>query len=201
MDTKEIKNKYEEHKKEIKTKLSEFETLPEPEYLYELFFCILTPQSKAEKCWQAVEEIKTCEIEKSRLETCLKTKTRFHRNKTRYLLEAANKWPTINKLINSNKSPKEIRDNLVIKVKGLGMKEASHFLRNIGKSKNSLAILDRHILRKLIELKIINSEVKLNNKNYIEIENKMKDFSANIKIPLDELDLLFWKIESGRIFK
>ena len=206
MNSQQLKEKYLEHKSEIKSKLREFSELDKENYIYELFFCILTPQSKAEKCWQAVEELKSCEIEKGKIENCLKTKTRFYRNKTRYLIEAANKWLTINKLINSNKSPIEIRqlitdNNSKYKIKGLGMKEASHFLRNINRSKNQLAILDRHILRKLQELGIISEIPNLNNKNYLLIEKKMKKFADNIKIELDDLDLLFWKIESGRIFK
>jgi len=201
-----LKQEYAKYREEIKSKLAEFKNLQELDYIHELFFCLLTPQSKAEKCWQAVEELKSCEIEKGKIENCLKTKTRFYRNKTRYLIEAANKWLTINKLINSNKSPIEIRqlitdNNSKYKIKGLGMKEASHFLRNINRSKNQLAILDRHILRKLQELGIISEIPNLNNKNYLLIEKKMKKFADNIKIELDDLDLLFWKIESGRIFK
>jgi len=206
MEISELKQKYKEYQQEIKAKLEEFSNLPSSEYIYELFFCLLTPQSKAEKCWLAVEELKNCELEKNKIEDCLKTKTRFYRNKTRYLIATNNKFNETLKLINSNKSPIEIRQLLTdnsskYKIKGLGLKEASHFLRNIGKSNNQLAILDRHILRKLQELNIISKIPTLNNKNYLKIEQKMKKFADNIGIPLDELDLLFWKIESGRIFK
>jgi N-glycosylase/DNA lyase len=201
MKTKELRAEYEKYKKEIKERLEEFSNLPESEYIYELFFCLLTPQSKAEKCWQAVEEIKKCEIEKNKIESCLKTKTRFYRNKTRYLIEASKSWDEIKRIIDSNKKPREMRELLVKEIKGLGMKEASHFLRNINKSRNQLAILDRHILEQLIKLGIITQPPQLNKKNYLLIEKKMKKFSEQIGIPLDELDLLFWKIESGRIFK
>jgi len=201
MNIQQLKQEYFKHKKEIKEKLSEFSELNKEDYIYELFFCILTPQSKAEKCWDAVLKLKERGLKENDVQLCLKTRTRFYRNKTGYLIEADKKWDNINKLINSNESPREIRELLVKQVKGLGMKEASHFLRNIGKSENQLAILDRHVLRKLMKLKIINEEIKLNNKNYLLIEKKMKKFADNIGIPLDELDLLFWKIESGRIFK
>ena len=196
-----LKQAYAKYREEIKAKLAEFENLQESEYIHELFFCLLTPQSKAEKCWQAVKEIKNCEIEKNKIESCLKTKTRFYRNKTRYLIEAANKWDKIKKIIDSKQKPGEIRAELVKNIKGLGMKESSHFLRNINKSRNQLAILDRHILRKLLELKVINQIPNLTEKNYQELEEKMKKFADNVGIELDELDLLFWKIESGRIFK
>lgn len=198
-DIKELKQKYQEYKPEIKSKLNEFSKLSKNSQIKELFFCLLTPQSRAEKCWQAVKEMENCENEES-IKNCLKTKTRFHNNKAGYILNARNNWKKIENIINSNKNPRETRTKLVEEVKGLGMKEASHFLRNIGKSDNHLAILDRHILRKLIEMKII-QDIKLNNKIYLEIEQKMEKFSKEIGIPLDELDLLFWKIESGRIFK
>lgn len=196
-----LKQEYAKYREEIKAKLAEFENLGELDYIYDLFFCLLTPQSKAEKCWQAVEELKDCVLEEKKTQNCLKTKTRFYRNKTKYLQEANNKWNKIKEIINSKKKPGEMRSELVEQVKGLGMKEASHFLRNINKSKNQLAILDRHILRKLVELKVIEEIPNLNNKNYLLIEEKMKKFAEEININLDELDLLFWKIESGRIFK
>ena len=206
MNIQQLKEKYLEHKPEIKSKLREFSELNREKYIYELWFCILTPQSKAEKCWDAVLELKRCSLKENNIKSCLKTKTRFYKNKTKYLIEANKNFNAIKQLINSNKPPKEVRELLIrnnskYRVKGLGMKEASHFLRNIGKSNNQLAILDRHILRKLQELKIITQIPQLNNKNYLLIEEKMKKFADNIGIPLDDLDLLFWKIESGRIFK
>lgn len=76
----------------------------------------------------------------------------------------------------------------------------SHFLRNIGK--RDLAILDRHILKNLKNLKAIDELPKaLTKKKYLEIEGKFKAFSNKIKIPIDELDLLFWSQETGEIFK
>jgi len=81
------------------------------------------------------------------------------------------------------------------------MKEASHFLRNIGLGKD-LAILDRHILKNLKEYGVINEIPKsITKKVYIAIEDKMREFSKRINIPMDELDLLFWSKETGIIFK
>lgn len=199
-----IKSSYNKHKSEIEARLQEFSQLNNKERIKELFFCILTPQSNAEKCWHAVEQLKNCRLEeknKDKIENCLKTKTRFYRNKTRYILEANKNWQKIEKLIKSNNHPIETRNLLADNVKGLGMKEASHFLRNIDKSNNKLAILDRHVLRKMQELNLIQDIKIKNKKNYLEIENKMKEFAKSVKIPLDHLDLLFWKLESGRIFK
>lgn len=200
----ELKQQYLKHKKEIEKKLVQFSAQKPENWKHELFFCLLTPQSKAESCWLAIQELKQCKItqnNKQKVQNCLKTKTRFYKNKTHYLLELEKKWPKIKEAIKTEKDPCKLRDYLIKSIKGLGVKEASHFLRNIGKSNNQLAILDRHILRKLIQLKIIKRIPTLNKNNYLLIENKMKKLSKLTSIPLDALDLLFWKLESGRIFK
>ncbi|MFH1711137.1 MAG: N-glycosylase/DNA lyase [Nanoarchaeota archaeon] len=197
---KNLNENYKKYKKEIESKLNEFSQLKDKKHFQELLFCILTPQSNAEKCWQAVQELEKCNMEERKVKDCLKTKTRFYKNKTKYLLEANQNWSKIKeRLIEEN--PLELRNWLSENVKGLGLKESSHFLRNIGKSKNELAILDRHILRQLEKLGVIDKETALNRKTYLEVEQKMKNFSKQVNIPLDHLDLLFWKIESGRIFK
>src|SRR5439155_1300502 len=86
-------------------------------------------------------------------------------------------------------------------VMGLGYKEASHFLRNIGLGEE-FAILDRHILRNLARLKVIPEvPASITKKRYLEIEEKLRRFAADISIPMAELDLLFWSKETGWIFK
>lgn len=95
----------------------------------------------------------------------------------------------------------ELRNALANEVMGLGMKEASHFLRNIGNGKN-IAILDRHILKNLLKYRAIKQlPATLTKKKYLEIEAKMLKFSRKTKIPMVHLDLLFWSEEAGRIFK
>ncbi len=86
-------------------------------------------------------------------------------------------------------------------VKGMGYKEASHFLRNIGFGEE-LAILDRHILKNLKEFGVIDEiPSSISKKKYMEIESKMKEFSVSANIPIDHLDLVFWYKETGEIFK
>ncbi|MEK9139334.1 MAG: DNA lyase, partial [Bacteroidota bacterium] len=89
---------------------------------------------------------------------------------------------------------------LVKNVKGLGWKEASHFLRNIGH--HNLAILDRHILKNLKRHNVIRTLPKtLTAKRYLTIEKKFLAFSQHLGISMDELDLLFWSRETGEILK
>lgn len=172
--------------------------------LKELCFCLLTPQSKAVNCWQAVEEIFKVGFPKCKKETVekiLKQKVRFYKNKTKYLFEVVKKINFIYKIINSKFEPQILREILVKEIKGFGLKEASHFLRNIGYSFD-LAILDRHILKNLRMLNVIKTIPKrLTFKKYLEIEQKFINFSKKIKIPLVDLDLLFWARQTGFVFK
>ena len=93
-----------------------------------------------------------------------------------------------------------LRDWLLANVRGLGWKEASHFLRNIGY--RNLAILDRHILRNLKRHGVIRAiPASLTPKRYRAIEQSFLKFGNAIGIPMDELDLLFWSRETGEIRK
>ncbi|MCS7151238.1 MAG: N-glycosylase/DNA lyase [Endomicrobia bacterium] len=170
----------------------------------ELCFCLLTPQSKATSCWVAVEELFKAgypDIDINQIEAILRPKVRFYRNKAKYLVELAKKFNLIYKIINNKFEPKVLREILINEIKGLGMKEASHFLRNIGYSFD-LAILDRHILENLKRLKIIKNIPKsLTKRIYFEVEDKFLAFSKKIKISLVDLDLLFWAKQTGFVFK
>lgn len=192
---------YEKNKEAIQQRLNDFRSLSEDNYIYELFFCLLTPQSNAKKCWQAVEEIKQLDvINHNKLTSILKTKTRFHNNKTNYILNALSQWNIIQSSLN-NSNRIELRNTLSNNIKGLGLKEAAHFLRNIGRSDNQIAILDRHILRNLKALRVIKEDKIKNNSHYLELEQKFIKFSQKISIPIDHLDLLFWSKETGEVFK
>ena len=105
------------------------------------------------------------------------------------------------KALLSRKKPCETRAWLAANVKGMGFKEASHFLRNIGLGKD-LAILDRHILKNLHKFKVIKKIPKsLSEKKYLEIESLMKQWAQRSRIPLSHLDFLLWHKETGHIFK
>ncbi len=192
---------YKLHKNKIERKLQDFKELPMNKYHEEFMFCLLTPQSNAVRCWEAVQKILELNNSSSdEIKNILRTRTRFHNNKTRYLIEAKKLWPDIQKLL-ENKDRKSLRNTLAEEVTGMGYKEAGHFLRNIGKSDNQIAILDRHILRNLKEIGVIKEDSIKNKKHYLELENKFLGFSKKIGIPIDHLDLLFWSKETGEVFK
>lgn len=192
---------YAENKNSFKNKLKDFKNLDSRNYYHEMLFCLLTPQSNARKCWSAVEELKKLKnFDEEKVCDILRTRTRFHNNKTKYVLMSKKTFSEIEPLL-SNKNIIDLRNTICKKVKGYGLKEAGHFLRNIGKSDNQIAILDRHILRNLKELKVIDDDKIKNNKHYLEIEQKFLRYSKQKNIPIDELDLLFWSKENGSVFK
>lgn len=99
-------------------------------------------------------------------------------------------------------SPIERRDWLVKEkgIKGLGYKEASHFLRNIGLK--GYAILDKHVLKCLHELKIIDSPKPPNTRSrYLTVEDKLRELTERTKIDFDEMDLVLWSMKTGQILK
>ncbi|MEK6646590.1 MAG: DNA lyase [Candidatus Firestonebacteria bacterium] len=131
---------------------------------------------------------------------------RFKYKKSNYIIEARKLFVDKNTIDIKSKIKQfnnifATREWIVENVKGIGFKEASHFLRNIGFGEN-IAILDRHILKNLVLLKVIKEVPKhLTKQKYYEIEEKMKKFSNKIKIPMSHIDLLLWSNETGVIFK
>ena len=205
---KKLSSSYKRRKDKIKSRLKEFKAVGKSSrdnIFAELCFCILTPQSRAVYCDGAVRELKASGLllrgDAHQIRKAL-GRVRFPNNKALYLVEARkhDKRLNIKEKVGHSDNIKA-RDWLVKNIKGLGYKEASHFLRNIGLGHN-LAILDVHILRNLIKLRVIKTLPKtLSRKHYLSIEEKLKNFSRKVKIPMDELDLLFWSNETGFVFK
>jgi len=208
----ELKKSHRLKREAIRKRLQEFKNLANEsdERLFaEMAFCICTPQSRAISAWAAIEAVAKNNYLFNGSENVIRpflNAVRFADNKTKYIVEArenfrmGGQWSLKEKIF-SFKNSFEARSWLVENVKGLGMKEASHFLRNIGLGEE-LAILDVHILKNLKTLGIIDEIPKcLSEKNYLEIEKKFGDFSELVGIPVGELDLLLWSEETGMIFK
>ncbi len=208
-----LQKEYHSLKDRISERISEFKTKwlegSEEDIFYELIFCLMTPQSKAELCWSATEKIKKKDIrgivKVSDIQELMKG-VRFKYKKSEYIFEAREKLLENGKFIIKRKliamdDVLEKREWLIKNIKGIGYKEAGHFLRNIGFG-DKIAILDRHILRNLSLFGVIRDKFgSISGKKYIEIENSMIKFSKRVDIPLDHLDLLFWYRETGNIFK
>ncbi len=175
----------------------------------ELAFCIFTANTSAEMGAKAVDAVRnvlingTADDMTRRLEGIYRfTNVRpAHIIHTRNYLKNSLNFKLKNK-INTFKNKDELRDFFALNkdIKGIGLKEASHFLRNIGF--RGYAILDKHIINSLHEFDVSKTNEKpKNNKEYLEIEQKFIDFSKEIGIDMDELDLLLWSRKNGRILK
>jgi N-glycosylase/DNA lyase len=203
---KELKLHFRVHKKEIRARLADFQSVTPSDYFYELVYCLLTPQSSAAHAEQAVSLLSSAGFHHKKVnpERILRRKEcyiRFHRTKSRHLLRMKEQFPVIARKLSEPASAFELREWLVKNVHGLGYKESSHFLRNIGKN-DGLAILDRHILRNLNRLDLIDSIPKtIGRKQYLEIEQSFSKCAMTFGIAFDELDLLFWSMETGEIRK
>lgn len=195
-----IKRIRKEKKQIIQSRLSEFKN--NRDYFKELCFCILTANASAKGGIKAIDALGNLIYtgNKTRIsKTLKKCGYRFWRKRADYIVETRKKIGTGLKPY-MKKEPEELRDFFVKNAKGIGMKEASHFLRNIGC--NEYAILDKHIINCLFEAGIIKTNEKpRNRKEYLETENKLKDYSKRIKIPLDELDLILWCSKTGEVLK
>ena len=212
-DAVELKIIYAPIKNQIQSRLKEFDRIwakaDDKELLVELAFCILTPQSNAHACWDDIQRLLETGQMWNGNEKQIAAEirgARFHHTKARRIVKARNKFLGNSKTplktsIQSFETPFEARDWLVKEVEGLGYKEASHFLRNIGQGQE-LTILDRHILRNLILYDVIKELPKsISRKRYLEIEKRFKKFALSVNIPLSHIDLAFWYKETGEIFK
>jgi N-glycosylase/DNA lyase len=213
MQLSELKNSYEKKKLEIKKRLEDFKKVWEKsdeDVFIELCFCLLTPQSKAKSADRAIRSLLEKNIlfsgnEEQILKELIDSGVRFPENKAKYIVEARELFTRNGKIDIKNKLDKGTADAkrewLVENVKGLGYKEASHFLRNTGLG-FELAILDRHIMKNLMKYGVIDEIPEcLSRKCYLFFEEKMKKFSKQVNIPMADLDLLFWSEETGEIFK
>ncbi|MEM3068866.1 MAG: N-glycosylase/DNA lyase [Nitrososphaerales archaeon] len=203
---------YQTKRDEIQRRLLEFKRIlneSNERVFAELAFCICTPQSKATTCWEIISSLMRNGLlfkgNEEQIRPFLDA-IRFGDNKAKYIVYARrffteNSNLKIKEKIQSFDNVFKLREWLANNILGIGMKEASHFLRNIGLGKD-LAILDRHILKNLKEFGVINEIPKsISKKVYVDIEDKMREFSKRINIPMDELDLLFWSKETSMIFK
>jgi len=190
-----LQQEYLEKKQEIEKRLKEFRE--NKDFFYELCFCLLTPQTKARNADLVIKQLKALDFKNKNFNPKkYLIGIRFHENKAKYLLELKNKFDVIPFNLNS----RNLREYLVKNIKGISWKESSHFLRNIGHK--NLAILDRHILSNLKYFNVINEIPKsMSKKQYLDIEDKFIEFSKKVNIPIDHLDLLFWSLKTGEIFK
>ncbi|MEK6812002.1 MAG: N-glycosylase/DNA lyase [Nanoarchaeota archaeon] len=186
-------------RKTVDTRLKEFENIPRDfnSLFRELAFCILTAGTSAELGLRTISHLGDTLFTGSQkdIQKKLEEIYRFHTIRAGYLYEARNSFKKI------NIHDKDVRNHLVKNIKGLGMKEASHFLRNVGF--NNYAIIDFHIVDVLVKNDLIEKpkSKSLTSKKYLEIEEVLRKLAKETKTNLGELDLYLWYHETGKILK
>lgn len=189
----------------VNKRIKEFEELRKKssnELFKELCFCILTANCAAGKCIEIQKNISNgfLTFPKRKLANKLKELGyRFPNKRAEYVVEARKHKDSLKKIIKSFDNQSELREWLVNNIKGLGYKEASHFLRNIGFK--GLAILDFHIINNLVKCKLIKKPKTFSKKKYLEIENKLRRIAKKLNLNLAELDLYLWCAETGKVLK
>lgn len=182
----------------------------------EFCFCLLTPQTKARNAYKAINELSAKNLilkgDATKISYVLKKHIRFHNMKTTNIIVAREKYFKNNifslktDIDNAykNNAMLNLRNTLAKDVRGYGLKESSHFLRNIGFGQ-TLAILDRHILREMDKLSILPEALtpksNLTKNNYLICENSLADYSKKSYIPLEYLDFVMWYDATNDIFK
>jgi len=188
--------------KAVARRVSEFkENRRDPEKAFsELCFCICTANNSAERGLRAQAEIDFRGLDERRLRKRMREVVcRFYNHKTDYILAARGLRKELLRQVQSARSGVELREWIVKSVKGLGYKEASHFLRNIGF--DDVAIIDFHIIDLLVRHGLIGRPKALARKDYLRIEGKLSELAKRSKTTLAELDLYLWYLETGKILK
>lgn len=168
----------------------------------EMCFCLLTANWQAEGGLRIQKEMKDEFGILGDAEMALRLRSlgyRFPNVRAKYIVEAQQYQKGMKKLLARFEDSGELREWIVANVKGLGYKEASHFLRNIGYE--DLAILDFHIIDLMEREGLVERPKTLTPRRYLEIENVLKQVGAKAKLNMAELDMYLWYIETGKILK
>ncbi len=209
-----IDKRLSEFKELGKTGKTTFDFRPFADYVYtadlfsELCFCLLTANSSALTGIKLqslidIEGFKNMSLEELE-RTISSAGHRFARQRAERIVKARESFERVMELIEGSRDGKAIRDLLSdtcskYKVEGFGLKEASHFLRNIGFE--DVAIVDRHIFRYLKEKKLLPDYKTITRRVYLEAERKLEKICQELGMSQAELDLYIFYRKTGRVLK
>jgi len=202
-------------RKEIRARLEQFRNVwrqgSDEQLWEELVFCIFTAGASARMGFSAVAAVRPLLKNGGREDMTLALRSagahRFPVERpgyivvTRdYLREDCNM--ALREKLQSFADPLTRRDWLAQekRIKGLGYKESSHFLRNIGLLGH--AILDKHVMNCLADLGVVEtSKPPATRARYLDTEERLRSFAGEIRIDFDELDLVLWSMKTGEVLK
>lgn len=194
----------------------------ESKLLSELVLCILSSQEKYEVALAAIRELKkekvfdnpkpniAIGVIKDKINNILQKpfefeidnkqylrRLRFYSKKAQYIISTIENIYsndlTIKKILLMGNCTNETRKTIISYSSGLGPKQASMFLRNIGYY-TEYAVLDKHIID-YMRLMGLTTESKSSFSNialYQQVEKKLKTFAESLNINLLHLDLAIW---------
>ncbi|MCS7102527.1 MAG: N-glycosylase/DNA lyase [Candidatus Korarchaeum sp.] len=190
----------------VEGRMKDFEELrkgSDKDLFRELVFCLLTANFSAEGALKILSSLcdEIFSLPKEELtERLAELGHRYPRKRAEFIVEARRLIPILRDVVTSFKDERLLREWLVKNVKGLGYKEASHFLRNIGYK--NVAIIDLHIINLLLRFGLLKERPKnLSKRRYLEIESLLEDIARRVGVPLGELDLYLWYLETGKVIK
>ena len=192
-------------KKLVDERIQEFKSLGRKsvdELFKEMCFCILTANFSAERGIKIQKALGMEFLEANEEELALRLKEEGHRfpnTRAKYIVEARKHKDILDETSRNAGSEHELRKYLAEKVKGLGYKESSHFLRNIGY--DNCAIIDFHIVDILRDHRLIDEVKTMSKKQYFKIEGVLNILAKKLGLTLAELDLYLWYLETGKILK
>lgn len=189
----------------IDDRIEEFSSIREgtiEDIFIEMCFCIMTANCGAEKCIEIHDLIGNDFLNLSENDLVDAFKTygyRFPNVRASYIIESRNLIKALEDNIKHSKNESNLREWIVKNVKGLGYKEASHFLRNVGFQ--DYAIIDFHIVDLLVKYHLIDKPKSMTKSKYLEIEEILKELGEKLKLNMAQLDLYLWYMETGKVLK
>ena len=210
-----VRTAHQRRRQEVRARLREFRQVwkdgSDAQLWEEMVYCIFTAGASARMGQSAVLAIKPLLKDGTRAamtRALVKPPAyRFHNVRPKYVVATRDYFRKsismqLRQALKDLRDPFARRDWLATepRIKGLGYKEASHFLRNVGFK--GYGILDKHIVRCLAELGVIDSaKPPTNRRRYLDTEERMRQFAQTAGIDFDELDLVLWSIKTGEILK
>jgi len=185
--------------------MREFKKLGEAtsrEIFSELSFCILCANYSAERSMRIQAEIGDgfITLPKPELaERLRKAGHRFPESRASYIVSARRYLDKIKGVLETIRDPMELREWLARNIPGIGLKEASHFLRNVGHT--DLAIIDFHILDILARHGVIKKPKTMTRRRYLMIEERLRGIANRVGLNMAQLDLYLWYLETGKVLK
>ncbi|MEM2377396.1 MAG: N-glycosylase/DNA lyase [Candidatus Korarchaeum sp.] len=190
----------------VKRRMKEFEELrngSNEDLFRELVFCLLTANFSAEGALRILRSLGDgifTLTERELAERLAELGHRYPKRRAEFIVGARRLVPVLRDVMNSFKDEKLLREWLVKNVKGLGYKEASHFLRNIGHK--NVSIIDLHVLNVLLRFGLLEERPKsLSRRRYLEIESLLEHVARRSGMPVGELDLYLWYLGTGKVIK